>query len=50
VTLQLAVDEQAVRRAIDIAVFDVNPRCVHQTMEMRHRRGLFGGGHIDARE
>jgi hypothetical protein len=50
VTLHLPVDEQAVRRAVDVSVLDVHPRAVNETMEILDGRGFFGRRHGNSAE
>jgi hypothetical protein len=45
VTLHLPIDEQAVRRAVDISLLDVHPRAVDETMEILDGRRFFGRRH-----
>jgi hypothetical protein len=48
VALHLAVDEQAIGRAVDIPVLDVHPRAIHQAMQMFDGSRLLARRHCDS--
>jgi hypothetical protein len=50
VTLHLAIHEQAVGRAVDISVLDVDPRAIDEPMQMFDGGRFFGGRHRDSAE
>jgi hypothetical protein len=46
--LHLPVDVEGIRRAIDVAVLDINPGAGEQSAEILRRRDFFGCRNLDA--
>lgn len=46
--LDLAVDEQTVGRAIDTSILDIDPRVIHESMQILDRGAFLGRGNVNA--